>query len=171
MVFLIGFMGCGKTYWGNRLAAKTGIPVYDLDALIEAHEERPVQQVFAQNGEAEFRKIERDCLRDCRRFGKALIATGGGTPCFFDNMAWMNRHGLTIYLDTPAAILADRLKHQRSFRPLLAGVEEHILEAHIEKLVLQRIPYYRQARITLVQSQENTPYFEQMLLEAISAEY
>lgn len=171
IVFLIGFMGSGKTYWGNRMAAKSGIPFYDLDAMLEALEEKPVSQLFAQYGEAAFREIERACLQACLRFGKSIIATGGGTPCFFDNMSWMNKHGRTIYLETPASILADRLKHQRIYRPLLAGVEEHALETHIEKLLLQRIPFYSQATITLEQNLENDPPFEQMLLQAIISEY
>ena len=164
-VFLTGFMGSGKTFWGNCMAEKTGIPFFDLDAMIEVNEERSVQKVFAESGEDVFRAIEKDTLHACLSLGPAIIATGGGTPCFFDNMDWMNRMGQTIYLKTPASVLAERLKHERAFRPLLANVAEYALEEHIEKLLAQREVFYNQAGIILDQSHSNEPIFEKMLLD------
>lgn len=170
-VFLIGFMGSGKTFWSNRLAEKTGAPCFDLDDMIEANEKKSVLKVFTESGEKAFRTIEKDTLHACLSLGPAIVATGGGTPCFFDNMDWMNQVGQTIYLKTPASVLAERLKFERTLRPLLANVDEQALEAHIEKLLLQREGFYIQASIILDQSLENEPVFEEMLLNAIISGY
>ena len=124
IIFLTGFMGSGKTYWGRKLADAIDRPFYDLDQLIESRQQQSVAAVFSEAGEATFRELERETLHQTTALPPAIVATGGGTPCFFDNMTWMNEVGLTIFLDTPAAILADRLKHERAFRPLLATVNE-----------------------------------------------
>jgi len=171
MVFLLGFMGCGKTYWAKRMAGILDVPCYDLDAMIERYSAMPVNQIFENTGEAAFRDLEKKVLHHGMHLVPGMYAAGGGTPCFFDNMDWMNEIGLTIYLKTPTNILVERLKTERLLRPLLAQVEEHALEAHIEQLVSQRSPFYTKAAICLEQSPENRPVFEQILLEAINAEY
>ena len=166
-VFLIGFMGSGKTYWAQRMAAKMRILSYDLDAMVEAMEELTVQEVFEQMGEKAFRETEQECLQHCIKLDPGIVATGGGTPCFFENMAWMNTKASTIYLNTPAPLLADRLKQDLKFRPLLANVAEYDLEAHIEKLLEKRRRYYEQATIILDQTADNALLYEDMLYKAI----
>ncbi len=170
MVFLIGFMGSGKTYWANRMASILDVPCYDLDKMIENYSKMPVGQIFEKSGEAVFRETEKKVLHHCMHLVPGMYAAGGGTPCFFDNMDWMNLNGRTIYLNTPANLLVERLKHERLLRPLLANVEEHALEEHIAQLVAQRLPFYKQATICLEQSAENASVFEQLLLETINAE-
>jgi shikimate kinase len=170
MVFLLGFMGCGKTYWAKRLSGILGLPCYDLDELIEQQHEMTVRQIFEKSGESAFRDIEKQVLHQCTHLAPGIIAAGGGTPCFFDNMDWMNANGLTIYLKTPVDLLTARLKKERLLRPLLAKVEAHALSEHIEHLVAQREHYYNKAAICLEQNADNIPAFEKMLLEAISAE-
>ena len=167
-IFLVGFMGCGKTYWGERLAAHIGTAFVDLDKLIETHAELSVNHLFEQLGEKQFRILEREALLRCNSFESCVIATGGGTPCYFDNMAWMNKHGKTIYLKTPTHILAERLQHERQFRPLLAKVPAHLLAAHIEKLLGQREPYYAQAHAT-IEYEANEALFLQNLIQWINS--
>ncbi len=170
MVFLLGFMGCGKTYWAKRLAGILGVPCYDLDDLIEQQSEMSVRQIFEKSGESAFRDLEKQILHRCALLDPGIFATGGGTPCFFDNMDWMNAHGKTIYLKTPTGLLAERLKHERLLRPLLAQVEAHALAEHIGHLVAQREQFYNKAALVLEQSLDTLPVFEKMLLDAISAE-
>ena len=162
-IFLIGFMGSGKTYWGNKLSASAGIPFYDLDALIEAKAASSIQRIFSDSGEDHFRKIEQETLYQSLQLGIAIVATGGGTPCFFDNMSWMNHHGCTVYLRIPAPILAERLKHEQQFRPLLAKVEAHLLERHIEILLAQREPFYQQASIILEYHDDEAAFLEELM--------
>ena len=107
--FLIGFMGSGKTYVGKRLANELDIPFYDLDEYIEEKEGKKISEIFNEKGEEYFRQVERMCLRDFGIIGDAVIACGGGTPCFFDNMEWINKTGTSIYLQTPVKIIVDRL--------------------------------------------------------------
>lgn len=167
IIFLTGFMGSGKTYWGRKLADAIDRPFYDLDQLIESRQQQSVAAVFSEAGEATFRELERETLHQTTALPPAIVATGGGTPCFFDNMTWMNEVGLTIFLDTPAAILADRLKHERAFRPLLATVNEPDLENHISNLLKHRMPYYLQAQIRLEQTSDTSTFLDQ-LLKAVS---
>lgn len=146
-IFLIGFMGCGKTYSGKRLAARLGFPFIDLDDWIESNLQMTIGEIFLKKGEAAFRIIERDALREMLRFPEGVIACGGGAPCFFDNMAWMNAHGLTIYLDTPVSILSRRLAAEKARRPLIAEITENELEEFIEKKLQERTVFYEQATI------------------------
>jgi shikimate kinase len=161
-VFLIGFMGCGKTYWGEKVADHLSLPFYDLDALIEGSQTNSIPGIFEKSGEDSFRILEQETLQECLLLGPAIVATGGGTPCFFDNMDWMNTFGRTIYLKTPASILADRLQHQQHFRPLLAHVPPNDLEAHIEKMLHHREPFYNKATFILEQTGEDEVFFEKL---------
>ena len=145
-IFLIGFMGSGKTYWGKRLAEKLGCLFVDLDETIETNERKTIAEIFAVAGENGFRILERDCLRRLAAMPPAVVATGGGTPCFFDNMDWMNAHGTTVFLKTPVPVLAARLRADPGVRPLLANVPDDQLENHIAHLLEQRAPYYLMAK-------------------------
>lgn len=150
--FLLGLMGCGKTWWGQRLAQRLNLPFVDLDEQIEAGEGMTVSQIFTQMGEKGFRSLEQVYLRRLAVIPEAAVAAGGGAPCFFDNMTWMNAHGITIYLETPVSLLADRLEANPSDRPLLTGTPAGRLLQRLEELLQQREPFYRQAHITVKQS-------------------
>lgn len=147
--FLIGFMGSGKTYQGTRLAKRLGVPFVDLDERIEAGEARTIPMIFEQQGEAAFRRIEQLYLHELEHEAPGVVATGGGTPCFFDNMDWMNAHGTTVFLKTPVPVLAARLRTDPAVRPLLAGVPEDQLENHIARLLEQRAPFYNMAKVVV----------------------
>src|SRR5690349_8405249 len=105
-IFLIGFMGCGKSTMGKKLAVKLGYDFIDLDHQIEKNLGTTITAYFAENGEEAFRKLESETLKNFDYPSNSIIATGGGAPCFFDNMDWMNANGLSIYIEMPAAALA-----------------------------------------------------------------
>lgn len=145
-VFLIGFMGSGKTTWGRKLAAKTGRPFIDLDEEIVAETGMPIADYFSHRGEAAFRELESRKLKSLPLNQAAIVSTGGGTPCYFDNMAWMNETGTTIYLHLPPKALWDRLMQTDiASRPALRGLSGDELLAYITEKLEERTPYYRQA--------------------------
>lgn len=148
-LFLVGFMGAGKTYRGQRLAAALDCSFLDMDEEIERQSGKSIPEIFAAVGEAGFREIERQVLHSEAVSQAGVVATGGGLPCFFDNMDWMKTHGQVIWLHVPPAVLAARLKPEKTKRPLIAQVPDEELEAFIEKLLIQRRPYYEQAHLIL----------------------
>lgn len=145
-VFLVGFMGSGKSFWGRRLAETLDVPFYDLDALIVARAGKNIPEIFAESGETGFRQQERTQLLELLEQTPAVVATGGGTPCFFDNMEQMNRKGRTIYLDMPVEILAQRLGKDMQRRPLLAGLSAAELPDFIKRFLEKRAPFYEMAQ-------------------------
>jgi shikimate kinase len=150
-IFLIGLPGCGKSTLGKQLAEKLTITFFDLDAEIEKSIGLPVKAIFKRYGESFFRKEESESLQRLSEGPASFVmATGGGTPVFFDNMNYMNKKGVTIFLDVPATEIANRiLKTALEERPLFAGVHPEELKDQIEFLRSQRIPFYRQAQVTL----------------------
>ena len=146
-IYLIGFMGCGKSYLGKLLAEHLEYSFVDMDAYLEAEEGKTISEIFKEGGEGVFRKLERDYLTASGDFEKTVIATGGGCPCFYDNMEWMDISGQTIYLKTPTAILVDRLQQETAHRPLLAGKSKQELSIFIDGKLQERAPYYEQAQI------------------------
>ncbi len=149
-IFLLGFMGSGKSHVGRELAALLKCPFHDLDARIEARAGCAVSEIFATRGEAAFRQMERDALRQLPDEEWSVVATGGGTPCFHDNMDWMNARGLTVFLDASPALLARRLFPERHKRPLIAHLNDMpALTAFIESELNQRRPFYEQAHLTV----------------------
>lgn len=146
-IFLIGFMGCGKTTMGKKLAAKLEYSFFDLDHQIEAELGQTIATYFTENGEAAFRQLENTKIKAFNYPELAVIATGGGTPCYFDNIDWMNENGLTIYISMPAAALAKRLEKGKAKRPLLHGLDTEGLIHFIEQKLNDRNPFYSQAKL------------------------
>ncbi|PPK86633.1 shikimate kinase [Neolewinella xylanilytica] len=142
-VFLTGFMGSGKSFSGLRLAAKMGLPFIDLDDLLEQRAGMPITRLFANHGEAHFRQLEAQLLRGFDTLPMFVVATGGGTPCFHDNMEWMNQHGLTVFIDPTVDIIARRLSKERDKRPLLHGGDD--LVSLIETKLQSRRSCYEKA--------------------------
>ena len=145
--FLIGYMGSGKTTLGRAVAARTGIRFIDLDDYIEEREGCSIREIFASRGEDAFRAIERDALQKVSRMADTLVACGGGTPCFGDNMDLLNRCGLTVYLDAPHESLLSRLKEGRAKRPLIAGLSDEELDEFIVRQMEWRRPHYSRAAL------------------------
>lgn len=162
--FLIGFMGSGKSHWGKAWATlyKTGF--IDLDAVVEIEEGSTVAEIFENKGEDYFREIESKSLRQCAEYDNTIIACGGGTPCFHDNMEWMNEHGITVYLTaTPDEILRRLLKGEQD-RPLIKKLNQAELLFFIQKKLGEREAFYNKANITLDSSAVTDETFEEKIL-------
>ncbi|NLX72598.1 MAG: shikimate kinase [Bacteroidales bacterium] len=147
-VFLIGFMGSGKSTVGHLLARSIDWQFIDLDHYIEKTQKRTVAEIFASDGEQIFRQIEREALHQVAKFDKVIVATGGGSPCFENNMEFMNREGLTIYLELTPEVLMQRLKDAKASRPLIAGKNEAELLDFIKSKLKEREAYYKKAAVT-----------------------
>jgi len=147
MIFLIGYMGSGKTTKGKNLARALQIPFIDLDSKIEENTGLSISEFFDKEGEHRFRETEASVLRSLKSDSLMVISTGGGTPCFYENMQWMNDNGLTIYFEMPAAALYSRLKNAKKKRPLL--IQQKDPEAFIARHLKEREIYYRQAKYTI----------------------
>lgn len=144
-IFLIGYMGAGKTTLGRALAAAIGVEFIDLDCYIEERFRKTVSQIFAEKGEEEFRSIERRMLHEVGEFENVIISTGGGTPCFFDNVEYMNAQGTTVFLDVPLERLFIRLSIARSKRPLIKDKNDDELRTFIGEQLQKRLPHYSKA--------------------------
>jgi len=160
-IYLVGFMGAGKTTAGRELAARIGAPFFDLDELIESGEKMSIKDVFAEHGESYFRKRERDVLRSTRHLESAVIATGGGTFTFDENIQLIQSEGLSVYLSAPYSLLRNRIGDKAAERPLFRDDDA----AH--ELYISRIRYYRMSDITIEIREEETTneIVERLLLE------
>jgi shikimate kinase len=139
-------MGCGKTTAGKKLANKMGWPFIDLDLLIEEHTGKSIAEIFEKEGEPAFRELEKQVLHSTFLLKHAIISTGGGAPCFFDNIDQMNLNGKTVYIELPSAVLADRLKAAKNQRPLIKGKSDEELLVFISEGLEKRAPYYQKAK-------------------------
>jgi shikimate kinase len=148
-IYLTGYMGCGKSTLGRKLARHAGLQFIDMDQYIEERNYKTIPQIFAEEGEAEFRKKERKALEELSEFTDVVIATGGGAPCFFDNMDLMNRTGKTIYMDIDPKILATRLLKSKTERPLIKGKSEEELVHFIGETLEKRNVYYSLANFRI----------------------
>lgn len=146
-IFFVGYMGSGKTTVGKLLAKSLSLEFIDLDAYIENKHRKSIPALFSDKGEEEFRKIEREALQEVATFEDVVISTGGGAPCFFDNMEVMNRAGTTIYIQADAEELAARLQISKNVRPLIAGKSKEELIPFITEHLAQRERYYNGAHI------------------------
>lgn len=147
-IFLIGYMGCGKSTMGRAVSALTGVPFIDLDNYIEQRFHITVKEIFAQRGEDGFRDVERRMLQEVADFEDVIVACGGGTPCFFDNMEYMNTHGTTVFLNTPIDRLHSRLMRGRHKRPLIADKDDEELMTFIKEALAKRMDHYSKAQIS-----------------------
>ncbi|MDR6786366.1 shikimate kinase [Pedobacter africanus] len=148
-IFLIGFMGSGKSTMGKKLATKLGYDFVDLDHEIEKQIGTSIGDYFASHGEAAFRKLESESLKNFPYPQNAVVATGGGAPCFFDNMDWMNANGTSMYIEMPPAALAKRLEGGKEKRPLLRDLNEAQMVAFIESKLSERESFYKRATILI----------------------
>ena len=162
-IFLIGMMGSGKSHWCKRLAKKIKSGAYDLDYLIETVEEQTIAEIFAEHSEAYFRKAEAKVLRWFGEKKSFVLATGGGTPCFHDNMQWMNKHGVTIWIDEPIDVLVERLIKEKDHRPLIKSLTDDELHNFLSKKLEERRPFYSQATYNLQGNKINDRSFAEIL--------
>lgn len=146
-IFLIGYMGAGKTTLGRSLAEVMGLEFIDLDHFIEARQHKTVKEIFAEVGEEGFRKIERASLEEVAQYENVVISLGGGTPCFFDNMELVNRSGVSVYLKPSEEVLLMRLIKGKHKRPLLADKSDDQILQFIREQLAWREPYYLKASL------------------------
>jgi shikimate kinase len=165
-IFLSGFMGCGKTTLGKKLAALLQINFFDLDNCIEQIAQKKIDFIFSQQGEIVFREIESDALKKIVDApAPNVIALGGGTVCFADNLQVIKNNGLLIYIMLPAKTLVQRLLQHRAQRPLLKHLNDADLIQFVEETLKNREVYYRQAHLVVDGSTLTAQTLHQKILE------
>jgi len=160
-IFLVGFMGSGKTTVGRELAGRLSMPFFDLDELVEASEQMTIKELFAEKGEPYFRKRERDLLKSTHHVERAVIATSAGTFAFDENMQWIETEGLSVYLAAPLPLLLSRMGEKSAERPMFHD------ESAARELFLHRLKYYKVANLTIEMraDQTATEVVERLLLQ------
>lgn len=144
-IYLVGLMGSGKTTAGKMLAKKLGVPFQDLDDIIEAEIGMTISEYFEQFGEDKFRIVEQECLRKTFSFEDVVIATGGGAPCFFNNIDEIKNNGISFYLKANVNLLCSRLIDAKSKRPLISDISNEQLAENLRGLLDRREPFYEKA--------------------------
>ena len=167
-IFLIGFMGSGKTYWGKQLASQMKIPFFDLDEAIIAKENKSIAEIFAESGEESFRVIEKNMLESLvDQYESMVLSCGGGTPCFFNNIERMKKHGVVVWLNTHAEVILQRLMKEKMARPLIRDIPENDLRTYIVRKLNERRMYYEQADVIVDKEDSiSTSEFIQTILHA-----
>ncbi len=145
-IILIGYMGAGKTTIGRQLAMALGLQFYDLDWYIEMRYHKKVSEIFAEHGEEHFRDLEQRMLHEVAEFEDVVISCGGGTPCYGDNMQYMNQQAETVYLKLTPETLCEHLMMGRTVRPLILGKTGDELQEYIRQSLEAREPFYSQAK-------------------------
>ena len=165
-IYLIGFMGSGKTHWGRRLGTKLNLPFYDLDTVISEQEKKTVAEIFAAQGEEYFRYQEKETLERISADQESFILScGGGTPCFFNNIEFMKKNGKVVWLNTSIDMLTERLQKERMTRPLISEVDEDNLRRYIIRKLSERRMYYQQADVTVGEENTNLDELIHILLQ------
>jgi shikimate kinase len=148
-IYLIGFTGCGKSFIGKKLSHLFHLDFFDTDDEIEKMTGKSIVEIFETDGADFFREKERYVITKLSQKTNVVVSTGGGTPCFFDNMQQMNQTGLTVYLHANPSMLKQRITKQKNQKPLLKTVPDEQLTSHITQLLHQREPFYEQSQITV----------------------
>ena len=149
-IFLIGFMGSGKTHWGKLLSQKLNLPFFDLDEQIVANEEKPINEIFEEFGEEYFRLLEKDVLHIITESKESFVmACGGGTPCYFKNIDYMKKSGTPVWINTSVDVMYERLLKDAAHRPLVKELSEDQLKDYIIKKFSDRKIYYQQAELII----------------------
>jgi len=167
-IFLIGYMGVGKTTAGRELAKLLNLDFIDLDSFIQNRYNKSISKIFEEEGEAKFREMENKILKEVSEFENVIISTGGGVPCFYNNMEIMNKAGTTIYLKASPVLLAERLNLCKEKRPLIKDKNEEEMLKFVSESLEKRSPFYHQAKIIyetdkLIDKYETEEYVSMML--------
>ena len=162
-LFLIGMMGSGKSYWAKQLATALQYKLVDLDTVIEIENNATVSEIFELYGEQFFRNQETKYLRNFDTKNNFVLATGGGTACFNNNMQWMNEQGITIWIDEPIDVLVNRLVKEKAHRPLIKNLNDAELKYFLEQKLQQRKPFYSKAKYIISSKEDTTEKLIQLL--------
>ncbi len=155
-IYLIGYMGSGKSTIGKKLAARLGYSFLDLDTIIEEEQEQTVAEIFSEKGEDVFRSFERLALHQTFGMDDLIVSTGGGTPVFFENMEMMKQNGLCIYLKSSPGILASRLQRNQHLRPLIASLNQEELLLFVKEQLEKRSVFYEKSEMH-IEAKDLTP--------------
>ena len=170
-VILIGFMGAGKTTVGKALGKALGVTFYDLDWYIETRMRKTVKQIFDEQGEEGFRKMEHNMLHEVVEFENVVISCGGGTPCFYDNMDYLNQQGDTVYLKASPEVLYKHLKMAKGVRPLLLNKTPEEVQVYIREELNRREQFYGKAKhildIDVMDSLDKIQFFVEEIKKAL----
>lgn len=149
-IYLIGFMGCGKTHWGKELSQKLKIPFFDLDEHIVDNEGKSITEIFSDHGEEYFRLKEKEILYSLTESHQSFVmACGGGTPCFYNNIEYMNKNGTSVWFNCSVECLYNRLVKEKEKRPLIRSLSDKQLHSYIIKKFADRKIYYQQASVII----------------------
>jgi len=163
-IFLVGFMGSGKTHWGKLWSSQHKLSFIDLDDLIEEQQGKAIRTIFEEKGEEYFRQIESEVLHSLKNKENIIVASGGGTPCFHNNMKWMNENGTTVYLKATPAQLAQRLIKEKQKRPVIMNTSDDKLEEFIAEKLNERESFYEQAEVILEEAKATVQTFAEKIL-------
>lgn len=156
-IYIIGLPGAGKSFTGQQLATSFNLPFADLDTLIEQHAGMPISEIFSSRGEDAFRKLEAEVLRTYSEANNSFVmACGGGTPCFYDNINYMNAIGLSVYLREALAVIVQRLTNEQNKRPMFSALTKEEIPQKIGQIAIDREPFYLQARLITEAEQLST---------------
>ena len=156
-------MGSGKSYWAKQLATALQYELVDLDTVIEIQNNATISEIFELYGEQFFRNQETKYLRNFDTKNNVVVATGGGTACFNDNMQWMNEQGITIWIDEPIDVLVNRLVKEKAHRPLIKNLNDAELKYFLEQKLQQRKPFYSKAKYIISSKEDTTEKLIQLL--------
>lgn len=149
-IYLIGFMGAGKSFWGRQLSQHFQAPFFDLDDFIVQQENKTINSIFETQGEQHFRLLEKNALIELsEKHNDLILATGGGTPCYHNNIHYMNQMGKTIWLNPPIETLVNRLSKEKDHRPLLRNLDNDSLKSFIHEKLASRIHFYQQSQVEI----------------------
>ena len=162
-LFLIGMMGSGKSYWAKQLATALQYELVDLDTVIEIENDATISEIFELYGEQFFRNQETKYLRNFDTKNNVVVATGGGTACFNDNMQWMNEEGITIWIDEPMDVLVSRLAKEKAHRPLIKNLNDAELKYFLEQKLLERKSFYSKAKYIISSKKDTTEKLIELL--------
>lgn len=167
-IFLIGYMGCGKTSIGKKLAPVLGYEFFDLDEAFEQQHQTTITDFFINHGEAQFRIEEQKLLHSLEKRDNLVIGTGGGTPCYHENIKWMKKNGITVYLKMDVKSLQKRLHDSKRDRPLLMDKTEEEVEQFIKNSLHKRIIFYEQADIIVKGENLKTVALKEILMPFVT---
>lgn len=166
-IFLIGFMGCGKTHWAKILSEKLHIPFFDLDEKISEHKGKSIPEIFASEGEEHFRLLEKDVLYLLTESHENFVmATGGGTPCFYNNIDYLKKQGTVVWINCSTECLYKRLIKEKDKRPLIASIPDEELKSYIIKKYSSRKIFYQQADVILPEEEITIENFVDKIFHA-----
>ncbi|NVJ85703.1 MAG: shikimate kinase [Algoriphagus sp.] len=171
-VVLIGLPGSGKSTFGRVLAKELQVDFLDLDQLIEEKRGQTISSIFEKYGEGKFREWETDSLNEVLASDRAFVlASGGGCPCFNDNMALINQHAISVYLDVPLEEVSNRLFHSKaSVRPMFEGMDAGVITLKLKDLIAQRSPFYEESKIKLSGTDFSAEYFMSELIHQLKTQ-